>query len=748
MTHSFQSGRNAPVNTGRRLFLKTITVAAASTALAACDSDSDSGAPAMTITTSPQRFPQSVASGDPSPTSLILWTRLGGIDAEPAGLRLQVATDEGFEQRVVDIDELPVRAEHDHCLRVKVTGLQPGTRYFYRFLFPAGEDRWEGSRIARSRTAPDPQADVPVRYAVAVCQDYIGRYYNVYEYLVQTEPELDFLLHIGDYIYETDGDPSYQTPDGTRGVTFSDPDSAILVGSGASAYRAANSVSNYRDLYRSYRSDPALQRVHERYPMIAIWDDHEYSDDCWGATGTYFDALADETDPPRRVRAEQVYYEYMPIDDPAVTLSQPLEKNPASLWPNNVLYRRFRYGRNLETVLLDYRSYRPDHLIPEDAFPGKVVMDEPALIDALGGQAPFEAIRDSFGPYLDTRDAPWNDYLAALVPTLAQGYIEAGYDPQRAPTKANADLQGHVAASVFNQLVDQYNGAVEAGQVPGGSRLPPVDAATLDRLPRGMAYLHLGKSAFFSDLGSRYAVVQPSFDLYAGYLQATGQYDQDPLGAEQRLFLENALASDARLINVVSTVSTAPLRWDLSRIADLPAAYRTVFKPNVDHWDGFPRGKHDLLRQLANRPGAFLTSGDIHASFVTHHRQTDLAMPVVDFTAPAISSGTFNNFVESAIQVIPGLDDRQRALARQLLVDDLDATLQASAPADAAIVFADTTHHGALVVEVRATDVRVDYLLIDQSEVGTDLAGDEALASRFTRRSFRFDPRAGNVEPV
>jgi alkaline phosphatase D len=725
----------------RRQFLKLIVLTASAGALVACGGG-DGGA--ENISTDTRYFPQSVASGDPAANSVILWTRLGTLDPQTDGqLRVQVSMQEDFSNLIVDESAVPVAAAHDHCLRLKVAGLKPGTTYYYRFLFPTGNQVWASSRTGRTKTAPEPTANVPVSYAVTSCQDYIGRYYNVWAYLLQTEPDLDFILQIGDYIYETTGDPSFQTVGSARSVTFTDTAGAIQLGDATAPYYAASSVSNYRDLYKAYRSDPILQQVHERYPMIGIWDDHEYSDDCWGATATYFNGREDEYNPPRRDRAEQVYYEFMPVDDPAIA-SGALNKDPATLWPNNVLYRRLRFGQNLEAVLLDYRSYRPDHLIPEGGFPGKVVMSEPVLVGILG-QAAYDAVKANFGPYVDTTTAPWNSYLTALIPVLAQGYIQAGYTGD-AQTKATEDLSGLVSAFVFNQLITQFNAAVAAGQIPGASALPTIDSTTYDALPRGIAYLHIGKQSFFSELGARYAVVQPTFDLYAQYMQATGQYEQDPLGATQRQFLANALASDATFINVISTVSTAPLRWDLRSATNLPADYQTVFKPNVDQWDGFPQGKQAFLETLANRPGAFLASGDIHASFVTQHQTSTMVMPVADFTGPAISSGTFNNFVESAIAGLPGLDSAQKAAANQALVLGLDQTLQASAPADEPIVFADTTHHGIMVFRVDGAQTQVDYLLIDQSAVSQNLTGDSsALIKAFSRQRFTLDPQTGKV---
>ncbi len=108
-----------------------------------------------------------------------------------------------------------------------------------------------------------------------------------------------------------------------------------------------------------------------------------------------------------------------------------------------------------------------------------------------------------------------------------------------------------------------------------------------------------------------------------------------------------------------------------SGTSPLPAPCLPIAKPYsspiLGHWDGFPQGKQVLLETLVNRPGAFLASGDCHASFVTAHHMPTMAMPVVDFTGLAISSGTFNNFVEGAIAGLQGLADMQKAAANQTL---------------------------------------------------------------------------------
>ena len=264
-----------------------------------------------------QYFPQSLMSGDPTATSVILWTRFfdaGFADADVA-LKLHVAVDESFET-LVELDgegalDVSAEASSDHCVKVAVRGLNPATTYYYRFSVDL-EGQTYVTRTGRTKTAPAPDADVKVRFAYVSCQDYNGRYYNPYVRLA--EADVDFIVHLGDYVYETTGNPEFQNTEGRR-VEFTNEADAIVFHEGEeSEYHAAKSLSNYRDLYKIYRSDEAIQRVHELFPMICIWDDHEFSNDAYGATATYFDDTVDETDVPRKKAANQAYYEYMPID--------------------------------------------------------------------------------------------------------------------------------------------------------------------------------------------------------------------------------------------------------------------------------------------------------------------------------------------------------------------------------------------------------------------------------------------------
>jgi alkaline phosphatase D len=248
---------------------------------------------------------------------VILWTRVQDED-KGAGLMLtlELASDEAFFN-VIGSQTVVATAEHDHVIKLRVSGLAPATTYFYRFIYERTSEERYASRVGRTRTAPADDADVRVKVAFVSCQDFIGRYYNAYAKLLEVGDDVDVLVHLGDYIYETTGDPEFQAEAGERVVTFTDTAGAITFedGEGNVSHYAAQSLDNYRDLYKQYRSDPFLQRVHERFPFVVIWDDHEFSDDCWADNATYFDGKIDENgQTDRRKNAEQAHFEYMPTE--------------------------------------------------------------------------------------------------------------------------------------------------------------------------------------------------------------------------------------------------------------------------------------------------------------------------------------------------------------------------------------------------------------------------------------------------
>jgi alkaline phosphatase D len=344
----------------RRKFLKWgsfLTVSAATAGLAGCngsnDDDDDNaggdggdggnnggGVPARF------QFPQGVASGDPRPDSIILWTRVIGDNGAAVPVRVQLARDESFTQLLVDAT-LSAEPDWDHTVRHKVTGLDAASNYYYRFL--AGSST---SPIGRTRTAPAENAAVAeIKFAFISCQDWSVNHWAAFDELAAQD--LDFVVHLGDYVYET-VKAGFQTggvesahaplslPDGTARA-----DGAVY----------ATTLADYRTLYRSYRSDPRLQALHARFPVIAIWDDHEFSDDCWQDHQTY-DVADDETSlTSRRRGASQAWFEFMPAD---VSLDL---ANPS--FQNIQIYRAFRFGSLATLLMTDERLYRADHVIPE-----------------------------------------------------------------------------------------------------------------------------------------------------------------------------------------------------------------------------------------------------------------------------------------------------------------------------------------------------------------------------------------------
>ncbi|AKF10798.1 alkaline phosphatase D family protein [Sandaracinus amylolyticus] len=636
---------------GRRRFLKTVVVSAGAVTLAGSlsgcgDDGGGDGDPSGT-------FPQSVASGDPRTDSIVLWTRLDRAgETVDTTVTLELALDEAFSMRVeLSSPEIPVEAAHDHCVRVKVDGLEAGTRYYYRFVYESVR-----SRVGRFKTAPARDADVPVRFAIVSCQDYVGRFYNSYLPLLDAEnDELDFVVHLGDYIYETTGDPSFMSASDERAVEFTDTEGAIALEEDGETFYAARSLSNYRELYKTYRSDPILQRVHERFPFIVTWDDHEFADDSWQDVATRSGGREDERDPDHRRNAEQVFLEFHPIardiagEDAAGSL---VGSATESLFPENRIYRDLRFGRHLHLVVGDYRSYRPDHPIAESAWPGTVVMTEAQVRAVLTtreteGRLPEGQTADvafemgGYRPYVDLADAAYADYKTALQTALTGAYTAGGAPAERAATLATEATAGAADAAVVNATL-----------TAAGVALPPIEIT--DELPRGLSYASLGKSGLFGSIGARYLVVARHYDLWAEHRAPSAPH---PLGEAQLGFMREAIDAndDATWTVLGSSVSFSPLILDVTPFAaQLPEGFPAEqFYLNVDHWDGFPLEKEALLRDVLRPRNALVISGDIHSAFVTDHDGE--GGRAIELTTPGISSGNFRELLYGSAQQLPSL---------------------------------------------------------------------------------------------
>jgi alkaline phosphatase D len=681
-------------------------------------------------------FPQSVASGDPTPDSVVLWTRAVGPDGGiPTRVNLAVANDEAMADvvvfRIIDVD-----AEYDGVVKVKVDGLMPYHDYYYQFSFAE-----ISSPIGRTRTAPDPASDQPVRFAVVYCQDYIGRYYNTYlKMLLDHDEDIDFIVHLGDYIYETTGDPQFQDPESERKVEFEDTEDAIPMGSGDNTYYAAASLSNYRDLYLTYRSDPVLQQVHERWPMVVIWDDHEYSNDFWGATATYSNGRQDEYDVERKQNSERAFFEWAPIDR-GLDADGILDIGADDLYPNAMIYRDLVYGSNLHLVLTDLRNFRPDHLIPEDAFPAVVAVDEPTLA-AMVGEA-WPAVRGSFDPYVNMgllgNSLPILRQTSSLIAANLLMMENPALDFITAVRMGEAAMSGNVSATFVNILYD-------AAGLP-----PPFPPEMLAVLPRGISYQIMFKIAPYSSLGSRTQVIKDTFDLFAAarYLE-TGGAAQEVYGAQQNSWLQGTLLASPATWKVLGhSFMMTPMVIDFTNplIAamlppDFPDQFKTKLVINAEDFNGLPQKRMEVLGLLELVPNAVVISGDIHSTFVTDHQNG-----TYEITPPGISSSTNAEIVLRVIESdpilgqIPGIEDIIASYGLLLQVSALSPNVSPSN-----ILYQNTWAHGYAIMDVTPDAFTILIQEIPSDEVGTSYYDDpEALDDLFAPVMFTI--REGVLAP-
>jgi len=232
-----------------------------------------------------------------------------------------VATDERMD-RIVARGAVLATPELGHSVHAEVRGLEPSRWYWYRFK--VGN---EISPIGRTRTAPAAGAIEDLRFAFVSCQHYAQGFYHAHKHLA--EESLDFAVHLGDYIYEG-------AATGTIGRVHL-PTHEITT------------IEDYRIRHAQYRSDPNLQAVHEAFPWVMTWDDHEVENDY---AGLIPENLADPADnmpdfASRRARAYQVYYEHMPLRAAQIPTG-----------PNLQLYRGLSFGELISVNVLDTRQYR------------------------------------------------------------------------------------------------------------------------------------------------------------------------------------------------------------------------------------------------------------------------------------------------------------------------------------------------------------------------------------------------------
>jgi alkaline phosphatase D len=303
-------------------------------------------------------FTLGVASGDPLPDSVVLWTRLapeplsgdGGMPDRQVPVQWEIATDEGMDD-IVGKGNAKARPEYAHSVHIDVRGLDADTEYYYRFKI--GPDR---SPVGRTKTAPAEGAEVDeFRFAFASCQNYPFGYYTAHDHLA--DEDLDLAIHLGDYIYEGGAQGSFDR--------------------GHEPPREIESLADYRVREAQYKTDENLQDAHAAFPWLVTWDDHEVENN-------YADATSQGNDPTqefleRRANAYQAYFEH-----------QPLRPSRMPDGPNLPLYRRFTFGKLVEFNVLDTRQHRDDQVDSAEEVdnPGRTILgdeQEEWLVDGLNG---------------------------------------------------------------------------------------------------------------------------------------------------------------------------------------------------------------------------------------------------------------------------------------------------------------------------------------------------------------------------
>ena len=300
-----------------------------------------------------QLFRHGVASGDPLADRVVLWTRV--TTTERADVTWQIASDERLTQ-VVARGKTAATPDRDFTVKIDAAGLNPGRPYFY--AFEAGGQR---SPIGRTRTLA-PRGIGRVRLAVVSCSNYGTGYFNVYRCLAN-RGDLDAVVHLGDYIYES------------ANGSFGDGSTP-----GRIAQPAAPSatLTEYRRRYAVYRTDADLQDAHGRHPFIAVWDDHELADNAWSGGAPGHDARAGAWT-ARQAAAYRAYLEWMPVrESPDRGIR---------------LYRSFRFGAMADIVMLDTRGMRDRQLPPDDV--ARMDSDSRSLLGRDQERWLFQRLRDS-----------------------------------------------------------------------------------------------------------------------------------------------------------------------------------------------------------------------------------------------------------------------------------------------------------------------------------------------------------------
>lgn len=281
-------------------------------------------------------FVHGVASGDPLHDRVIIWTRISGVasNLNAVSVSWSVSTDEAMLKTVAE-GTAQARLENDWTVHVDVVGLKPATTYWYRFQLDTAQ-----SPLGRTRTSR--RADDPgeIQLGVVSCSALPGGFFNAYRRLAQRE--VDLVVHLGDYIYE-----SFRS----RARDHDNPDDPLT-------------LEDYRGRYRQYRRDPDLQLLHRRHPMSSTWDDHEVSGNAWSQGSSRHNAAKQGTWQQRRSAAIKAYFEWLPV-------RRADRDSPERIW------RSIPLGGAAELILIDTRHDGRDRQVSDNNPDPLQALDDP-----------------------------------------------------------------------------------------------------------------------------------------------------------------------------------------------------------------------------------------------------------------------------------------------------------------------------------------------------------------------------------
>jgi alkaline phosphatase D len=378
-------------------------------------------------------FQLGVASGDPTPSGGVLWTRLaprplepeGGMDGLRVAVNWEVASDERFQQ-IVRRGRATAVPELGYSIHADVDGLAPDRWYHYRFTAADAV-----SPVGRLRTTPAADVETPLRLGVASCQHWEQGLFTALGHMAREE--LDLVAHLGDYIYETAG-----FPDRVRrhvGLEI-------------------RTLDDYRRRYAQYKTDPLLQAAHARCPWIVVWDDHEVDNNYAGLLGEN-EMESEEQMRTRRAAAYQAWWEHQPVRVPR-----------ARSWSDLTITRPIAWGRLAQFLMLDGRQYRSGpacgggtKLVPcgtwsdpsrtmlgeaQERWIGEALSSSDARWQVLANQVMMAPFDDAPGEPVRVPMDPWSGYPVArdrLLRSIAE----------RAPNRTIV-LTGDIHSSWTNEL--------------------------------------------------------------------------------------------------------------------------------------------------------------------------------------------------------------------------------------------------------------------------------------------------------